>query len=63
MTTGKLTNYWTPIIILLIAIITVSSAVVWTKYSPGQPIEISIPSTPELPGEIYIGGAISNPSF
>ena len=29
MTTGKLTNYWTPIIILLIAIITVGGAVVW----------------------------------
>ncbi len=63
MTTGKLTNYWTPIFILLIAIITVGGTVVWAKYSPGQPIEISIPSTPELPGEIYIGGAISNPGF
>ena len=63
MTTGKLTNYWTPIFILLIAIITVGGTVVWAKYSQGQPIEISIPSTPELPGEIYIGGAISNPGF
>ena len=63
MTIGKLINYWTLIIILLVAIITVGGTVAWSKYSPSQPIEISIPSTPELPGEIYIGGAISNPGF
>jgi competence protein ComEA len=63
MTTGKLINYWTLIIILLVAIITVGGTVAWAKYSPSQPIEISIPPTQELPGEIYIGGAISNPGF
>jgi len=63
MTTGKLTNYWIPIIILLVAIITVGGTVAWARYSPDQPIEISISSTPELPGEIYIGGAITNPGF
>ena len=63
MTIGKLINYWTLIIILLVAIITVGGTVAWSRYSPSQPIEISIPSTPELPGEIYIGGAISNPGF
>jgi competence protein ComEA len=63
MTTGKLTNYWTLIIILLIAIITVGGTVARAKYSPSPPVAISIASTPELPGEIYIGGAISNPGF
>jgi len=63
MTTGQLTNYWIPIIILLVTIITVGGTVAWARYSPDQPIEISIPSTPELPGEIYIGGAITNPGF
>ncbi len=63
MTIGKLINYWTLIIILLVAIITVGGTVAWSKYSPSQPIEISMPPTPELPGEIYIGGAISNPGF
>jgi len=63
MTTGKLINYWTLIIILLVAIITVGGTVAWSRYSPSQPIEISLPPTQELPGEIYIGGAISNPGF
>jgi len=63
MTTGKLTIYWTLIIILLIAVITVGGTVVWAKYSPSQPVEISILSTEELQGEVYIRGAISNPGF
>ena len=63
MTTGKLTMYWTLIIILLVAIITVGGTVAWARYSPGHPIEISILPTEELQGEIYIGGAISNPGF
>jgi len=63
MTTGKLTTYWTLIIILLIAIITVGGTVAWAKYSPSRPIEISILPTEELQGEIYIGGAISNPGL
>jgi len=60
MTTNK---YWTPVIIFLIAIITVGSIVVWARYSGSQPIEISMPPVQELPTEIYIGGAVSNPGF
>ena len=63
MTTGKLTTYWTLIIILLVAIITVGGTVAWARYSPSRPIEISILPTEELQGEIYIGGAISNPGL
>jgi len=63
MTTGKLTMYGTLIIILLIAVITVGGTVVWAKYSPSRPVEISILPTEELQGEVYIGGAISNPGF
>jgi len=63
MTTSKLNKYWTLVIIFLIAIITVGSIVVWTRYSDSQPIEISTPPTQELSGEIYIGGAVSNPGF
>ncbi len=63
MTTGKLTKYWTPIIILLVAIIAIGGIVAWSKYSPSQPIEISTPPGQELQGEIYLGGAVSSPSF
>jgi len=61
MATDKLNRYWTLIIILLVVIVAIGSTVVWSRYSSSQPIEISIPSGQELPGRIYIGGAVSNP--
>ena len=63
MTAGKFTTYWTLIIILLIAVIAVGGTVVWAKYSPSRPVEISILPTEQQQGDIYIGGAISNPGF
>ena len=62
MTTSKFSQYWTLIAILLVAIIAISSIVAWSRYSRSQSIEISIPPAQELQGEIYIGGAVSNPS-
>ncbi len=61
MTTGN--RYWTLIIIFLVAIIAIGGIVAWSKYSPSQPIEISILPTPELQGKIYISGAVNNPGF
>ena len=63
MTTSKFNKYWTLITILLVAIIAISSIVAWSRYSPSQPMEISIPAAQELQGKIYIGGAVSNPGF
>ena len=63
MTTSKFSKYWTLITILLVAIIAIGSIIAWSRYSRSQPIEISIPSAQELPGRIYIGGAVSNPGF
>jgi len=56
-------KYWALIIILLIAVIATGSIIAWQKYSPPHPIEISLPSSPEFTGEIYLGGAVSNPGF
>ena len=63
MMTSKLNQYWTLIIILLIVIIAIGGIVTWSRYSPSQPIEISIPQGQELPGRIYVGGAVTNPGF
>ena len=62
MTTSK---FWTVITILLVALIAIGGIVVWSRYSQGHPIEISIfePSSEELQGEIYIGGAVNNPGL
>jgi competence protein ComEA len=63
MTAGKLDRLWTLIIILLVAVIIIGGIVAWQKYSPPQPVEISLPPSSELQGEIYLGGAVSNPGF
>jgi len=63
MTTSKFSKYGTLITILLVAIIAIGGIVAWSRYSPSQPVEISIPPAQELPGRIYIGGAVTNPGF
>ncbi len=54
---------WVIVAILLIAVIITGGALAWSKYSPGQPVEISLPPTPQLGGQIYVGGAVNNPGF
>jgi len=56
-------KYWTLSIILLIAVIIIGGIIVWSRYSPAHRIEISLPPSQELEGEIYLGGAVSNPGF
>lgn len=59
----KLNQLWTLIIILLIAIIAVSSLVIWSRYSQNRPIEISTSPGQKFQGKIYIGDAVNNPGF
>ena len=63
MTANKLSRYWTLTAILLVAIILVGGIVAWSRYSPNQPIEISLPPRQEWQGRIYVGGAVTNPGF
>ncbi len=65
MTISGFSKYWTLLIILLIAAITVGGIVAWSRYSGSQPIEISAskPPSQEQPDKIYIGGAVNNPGF
>jgi competence protein ComEA len=56
-------RYWALTIILLIAVIIIGGIIVWSRYSPPQPIEISLPPSPQFQGEVYLGGAVSNPGF
>jgi competence protein ComEA len=56
-------RYWALIIILLIAVIVIGGTVAWSRYRQPQPVEISLPPSPELQGKIYIGGAVSNPGY
>ena len=61
MTSGRLINCWTLIVILLVVIIAAGSIAAWSRYSQSQSIEISIVPDQELQGEIYIGGEVNNP--
>ncbi|MFQ5996061.1 MAG: helix-hairpin-helix domain-containing protein [Dehalococcoidales bacterium] len=59
----KSNKFWALLIIILIVIIAVGSLIIWSKYRPSQPIEISLSPSQELQGKIYIGGAVTNPGF
>lgn len=63
MTASRQINYWTVSVILLVAIITIGSIVIWLRSGRSQPIEITIAPEPELTGEIYVGGGVNNPGF
>ncbi len=67
MTTSKLNRFWTVITVFLIAVIVIGGIVAWSRYSPCQAIEISLPTSAEGEvcevREVYIGGAVSSPGF
>jgi competence protein ComEA len=61
VTTSKL---WTPLTILLLVIIAVASIIAWSRFSASQAAEISIADdfpASEIPGKIYICGAVVSP--
>lgn len=61
MATTKFSRFWTLTIIFLVVITIVGGIVAWSRYSPGQPVEISIPQGEEWQGSIYIVGAVNAP--
>jgi len=63
MTTSRFNRLGTLVILILVAIIAISSIVAWSRYSGSQPIEISQSPSQELYSGIYIGGAVNNPGF
>lgn len=60
MTAGK---FWNWIILFLVIAILLGALVIWSKYEPAEPVEISIPTPPKLQGEIEISGAVRNPGI
>lgn len=61
MVMGKFNRYWTLITVILVVIIIIGGIVIWSKYSPGQPVEIAMPPAPEWSGRISIEGAVTSP--
>jgi competence protein ComEA len=52
---------WAAIILFLIIVIVAGSILIWSKYNPSQPIEITIPPSPEISGRISVTGAVNVP--
>jgi len=63
VTASSLNRFWMLVFILLVFIILAGSIVAWLRYSPSQPLEISIPPAQELQGKIHLGGAVSSPGI
>ncbi len=63
MAASKLNRFWTLIIILLVVITVTGGIVAWSRYSPGKPVEISLPPGQEQQGMIYIGGNVTTPGL
>ena len=63
MAEGKTGNLKTLIILILLITIAVSGYFTWQGFSEHRPIEIQLSPAPQFEGEIYIGGAVTNPGF
>jgi competence protein ComEA len=63
MTVSRFSQYWALVAILLVAIIVIGALIIWPRFSAGKPVDISTPPAQESQGEIYIGGAVTNPGL
>ena len=63
MAENKLNRFWSLVIIFLAAAIVIGGILIWSKYKPEQPLEISISQPQGWQGEIYINGAVTTPGF
>ncbi len=60
MKSGKLTNVWTLVAVLLVMVIIAGSVVIGLKCSRGQAMEITLEPKREITGMIYVGGVVNN---
>ena len=63
MITGKLYRYWLLLAVSLVIIVATGGAVIWQKYSPSTPVEISLPQSDQWQGRLYINGAVASPGL
>ena len=56
-------RFWAVVILLLIVIIVVGSLLIWSKYNPGRPVEITLPPSPEISGQISVTGGVNVPGI
>lgn len=60
LTSGKILSV---IIITLLLTIIIGGIIVWSRYEPGDTVEITHPANEVWSGTIYIGGAVNLPGY
>ena len=63
MATNKTGWYWLLGSIVLVVIIVTGGLVIWLRYNPSRPVEISLSTLPTHQGTIYLGGAVVSPGL
>ena len=63
MATSRISKIWALVIGFLVIIIVIGGIVIWSRYTPASPVEISIPQPQQWLGKIYIDGAVNSPGF
>ena len=63
MVVNKPRLFWLAASLLLAVLIIVAGFIIWLRYEPERPIEISLPSAPNHSGMIYLNGAVANPGL
>lgn len=63
MSQAQQNRIWAFVILALVIVITVSAFIAWSRYRPGQPVEIVLPSEKSISGNININGAVTNPGI
>jgi competence protein ComEA len=56
-------RFWILLTVVLVAVIAAGSVVIWLRYSPGEPIEITVSEDNDWQGRIYIDGAVNSPGL
>ena len=57
-------TYWVLVMSFLVVIIVFGGIIIWLKYTPVHPLEITQPPDRTISqGEIYVGGEVNNPGY
>jgi competence protein ComEA len=56
-------KFWAAVILLLVVVLAVGGITIWSQYRRSQPIEITLPPSPEIRGQISVTGAVNVPGI
>ncbi len=60
---GRVFNWWTMVVIVLLAVTLAGSAVIWVGHGRGQGLEITVEPEKISYGQISVGGEVNNPGL